>query len=598
MWPFSKTRGDSVEAEQPKQLKGAARADGWFSALTGYGTGRDKRMSVSFASDVMDDNFASELWRGDDMSARVVETIPNECFRQGFEVNVGDKQLGEDIMAMTEELNVLANYKQAKNFERAYGGSAIWPVINDGQSELAMPLNEETISEISHLMVFEARELQPDTYYQDPNKPKFGEVEIFNMVPYSRGGVSGASAGQLRIHESRLIQFQGIRTSRRQMSPNGWGDSVLARTYSVMRDFGIAWAATGVMLHDFSQAEFKIKGLADLMANDRDDVIKTRIQTIALAKSVLNMVLMDSEESMERKQTPTSGLPELLDRFATRVAAAADMPVTLLMGQSPAGLNATGESDIRFFYDRVASIQKLGIQPQLERLIYLLLRARMGPAKGKEPERWSVKFNPLWQPSELEQANIRKTVADTDAVNIGMGLYSADEAALAHYGGDGFSIEMQIDFDERKRINDAADRAEAEARLAKEGADGVTSVPGAVAATGDNVAATAMNGAQVTSLVDVVAKVNTKEISRESAKGILQIAFRITAQEAEEILGPKDFEAAPPKPSFGFGGPPKPPGAPAPDDEKKDDVTKVPPPPPKKDDEGDDEEDPITEDTK
>jgi phage-related protein (TIGR01555 family) len=552
LWPFSRSRTDAAPADAPK-LREGDRADGWFSALSGYGTSTDKRMHVSYSPDMMTDEFASQLWRGDDMSARVIETIPNEAFRQGFEINLGDKKLNEEIMAMLEALDALAVYKLVKNYERAYGGGAIWPIINDGQPNLALPLDEDKISEVSHLMVFEPRELQPSDYYTDPTKPKFSLPSTF-----SRGGTTGTTS--MKIHETRLICFHGIRTSRRQISVNGWGDSVLARTYGVLRDFSIAWAATGVMLHDFAQAEFKIKGLADLMANDRDDVIKTRIKTIAMARSALNMVLMDSEESMERKQTPTSGLAELLDRFATRVAAACDMPVTLLMGQSPAGLNATGESDIRFFYDRVASIQKLGIQPQLERLVYLLTRALKGPAKGKEPEIWQVKFNPLWQPSEKEQAEIRKIVADTDAVNIGMGLYSGDEAALGHYGGDGFMLEMNVDFDARKKHNEALEKEDI-ARKAEQSAQG-----------------------QSAALAAIVVQVNKQEISRESAIAILGFSYGMNEEAANSVLGPEDFEPVTPEPPPSpFGGEPSPP----PDSDKAE--TEEDPP---KDSEEDADEDP------
>ncbi len=64
--------------------------------------------------------------------------------------------------------------------------------------------------------------------------------------------------------------------------------------------------------------------------------------------------MLDKKDSFTRVQTPLTNLSDILDRFATRLAAAADMPVTLLMGMSPAGLNATGESDRAFFYDRVS----------------------------------------------------------------------------------------------------------------------------------------------------------------------------------------------------------------------------------------------------
>lgn len=58
-----------------------------------------------------------------------------------------------------------------------------------------------------------------------------------------------------------------------------------------------------------------------------------------------------------------------------------------------------------------------------------------------------------------------------------------------------------------------------------------------------DVQATALNGAQVTSMVDVITKVAAGEISRESAKAIMLTAFPTVDEErAEQLLGPAEFE--------------------------------------------------------
>lgn len=543
-----------------------SRADGWFSALSGYGVnGRDKRQSVGYEADMLTDQAAMDLWRGDDLAARIVETVPNECLRQGYTINAGDKELSEALSAELEDLKDLGNLLDAKKFERAYGGGAIFPVINDSNGDLSQPLNEDRISKISHLIVFEPRELQPVSYYTDLNHAKFGLPSMYRLNPMTQGGMPVRMGTE--VHETRLICFYGIAVSRSTIGPAGWGDSVLSRCHAVLRDFNISWASTSALLHDFAQAAFKIKGLAELIATDKDDIIKARLRAVELSRSTIRAIVMDSEEEFERKQTPVSGLSELLDRFATRLAAAADMPVTLLMGQSPAGLNATGESDIRFFYDRIKVVQKLGFKDQIERLVSLILRSIDGPTKGKEPDAWSVEFNPLWQPSAKEIADARKVVADTDVAYINAQVVSPEEVSLSRFGGDTYSPEMVIDFDEREKQTGEAEIAEpGEAGEAGEAVAG----PGAVAPTGaENVAATAMNGAQVSSLIDLVVRTANGELSRESAVQIISKAYQMTVAEAMKVLGPEDFEPKKPDPPpnpFGGGGkatfPPKDPGLP------------------------------------
>ena len=517
------------------KLRGAERADGWFSSLSGFGiTGKDKRQSVLHSARDLSRPEIEDLWRGNDLAARIIETIPNEALRRGFEINAGDKELSEDISGFLEEQELTPTLLKAKQYERAWGGSAIYPVINDGSADLAHPLDLTRIPEISHFLVLEPRELTPVTYYDRLTDRRYGEPSIYRLNPIVKSGMSISTL----IHESRLVVFPGIRVSRTQISSSNWGDSVLNRSHDVLRDFGIAWASAAMLLHDFSQASFKIKGLAKLMASDKDDVIKTRIRAVELSRSTINAVMMDSEEEWERKQTPVSGLPELLDRFATRVAAAADMPVTLLMGQSPAGLNATGESDIRFFYDRVGVYQTLGVKPQLEQLIKLFLLSKVGPTKGNEPDNWSVTFRPLWQQSDQEVATTRKTVAETDRSNIEMGIVSPREIAMSRYGGDTYSMETVVDFEER----DTLDTDSGDDTLGNDEEIGVSnSAPEVPGAAVENVAATAMNGAQVTSLLEVVMAVGMKTLSRASAIGILKVAFRMSEEEATEVLGPVDF---------------------------------------------------------
>ena len=50
--------------------------------------------------------------------------------------------------------------------------------------------------------------------------------------------------------------------------------------------------------------------------------------------------------------------------FLQVAAGAADIPVTRLLGQSPAGLSATGDSDTRNYYDMIAARQELDLRPQ------------------------------------------------------------------------------------------------------------------------------------------------------------------------------------------------------------------------------------------
>src|SRR5690606_28504894 len=164
----------------------------------------------------------------------------------------------------------------------------------------------------------------------------------------------------------------------------------------------------------------------------------------------------------------------------------------------------TGESDIRFFYDRISAAQELEIKPKIEHLVRLLLKSHDGPSKGKEPDKWSVEFSPLWQQSEKEIAETRKIVADTDKVYYDIGAVSAEDIARSRWKGDTYSPDMMIDFEERERLeNIESSDTEIGDELATPNEVGSTSQDSGAA----SIQQLAFNGAQVSSLVAVVKSV-------------------------------------------------------------------------------------------
>ena len=73
--------------------------------------------------------------------------------------------------------------------------------------------------------------------------------------------------------------------------------------------------------------------------------------------------IIDADESLDRFESTPTGVPDTLDRLTSALAAAAGIPRRSLFGEAPAGLNATGDSDVRNFYDRLAADRTSKIVP-------------------------------------------------------------------------------------------------------------------------------------------------------------------------------------------------------------------------------------------
>lgn len=565
------------ESSKNDRLVKTGRADGWQNVLTGLGsTTRDKRESHIPVPDPLSYADALSIYRATDTGARIVDVPAEEMTRQGFDVQIPEEhESAEALGAALDDLDVNSKLLDLAKKTRAFGGAIALVGAQDGTARLSEPLNENKIQSIEFLTVFDPSEVSVLEFVGSVGARNYGDPAFYSIHPKVMSA-DPKSQGLERVHSSRVLLFRGPSISRLQEQSNrGFGDSVFDLVWKVIRDFDSAYSNSSVLIEDFAQAVFKIKGLAEAIAGDRSDLVKKRLEIMDLSRSVLRAIALDAEgEDFERKPTPISGLADLLDRFANRLSAATRIPVTVLMGTSPAGLSATGASDVRLFYDFIASQQQAVLKKPLERLIRLIMLSKTGPTKGTEPENWAVQFRPLWQPSEQEQATTRQTMANADQIYLTNGVLSADEVRNARFGGDRYSVETAIEADDGEDMNEADDLAEAEGvtRGVDENGKPIEVKPGETApeksptgAPGGMPTASsgapkvqdqAMNGAQVTSLIEVVRAYHAEEIPRESALAIVRIAFRLSEQEASDLIGPENFQPKEPPPPVIAGGPP------------------------------------------
>lgn len=469
---------------------GHQRGDGWENSLTMLGNAsRDKRLSAGFRTQPVVDLQAEDVWRGDPFFARIVNTVPEELGRAGWEIQVqppppkkkadatGDvfpetaelddgKEIAEGMEEEFKKLGLSTVMETALKNEIAKGGAAIWPIIDDGVRDLTTPLNLDRVRKVKSLETLEPLELIPYQWYSDPLEPKFGEPELYWMQRIPTGNIGGMV--RVPIHESRLILFPGIVVSRRQLREHwGWGDSILVRVNDALRDFQQSWGGAFVTLQDFSQAVYAMAGLAAAIADGEDDLVMKRVTAMDAARSIIRGIIIDKDgESFARQTTSVAGLADLLDRCCNYLAAVAQIPVTILMGQAPAGLNATGAADIRAFFDRIAAQRPKTVEPKLNRIAQLVFRSKEGPTRGREPKRWSFKFGNLWQQTEGEVADTRKKVADADSVYIDKGVLLPEEVAKSRFGGDTWNMETVLDQSLREKHDEEVEaEAEAEAEM-------------------------------------------------------------------------------------------------------------------------------------
>ncbi len=119
-----------------------------------------------------------------------------------------------------------------------------------------------------------------------------------------------------------------------------------------------------------------------------------------------------------------SGLSDVYALFMMDMAGAAEIPAKRLFGRSPQGLNATGESDLKTYYERISQLQEAILRPALERLLPVLFVSVLGFL----PENLDFTFEPLTTQDPTERANIISVYLASVNSAFQSGLFTREQA--------------------------------------------------------------------------------------------------------------------------------------------------------------------------
>ncbi|KRB26317.1 DUF1073 domain-containing protein [Mesorhizobium sp. Root172] len=394
--------------------------DSLTNLVSRMGTGRDKAASSYYAFTQLTDAELLAAYRTAWLPRKIVDIPAFDAVRAWRDWQAEGEEI-EPIEAEENRLNVRGKVFEAKVKARLWGGAAIH--IGTGDADLAAPLEIERIGKggVKYLTVLSRRQLTAGEIDRDPASEFYGQPKFYTLT-------AGTTA-QVQIHPSRLAIFQGnaqpdIDLVEGQLS---WGDSVLQSVMDAIKQSDGTAANIASLVFEAKIDIIKVPNFMASLANeDYKAKILERYTLANTAKGINGTLLLDKEEEYEQKSASFATLPDVLDRFLQIVSGAADIPATRLLGQAPAGMNSTGESDLRNYYDRLSAMQQVEMTPAMHRLDEALIRSALGSRPADVYYEWA----PLWGMSEKEKADVFKTKSD---------------AARALAGGNGQSPLIPID---------------------------------------------------------------------------------------------------------------------------------------------------------
>lgn len=396
-----------------------------FAARLGLGAGSQHDQSTYGFDFLSRDRLKLEaMYRSSWIVGQVVDVVAEDMTREGINIRgLDDPDDANKIQQKLDDLEIWNELTNVIKWGRLYGG-AIAVMLIDGQ-DVSTPLDINTVGkdQFKGLMVLDRWLVLPTL--QDlvtEYGPDFGKPKYYDVIADSLG------LSNQKIHYSRVIRFDGVDLPYWQrVAENLWGQSVIERMIDRLTAFDSTTMGVAQLVYKAHLRTYKVKGLRAIIAagGKTFEGLVRQIEQIRLWQSNEGLTLMDAEDEFATHSYSFAGLDAVLLQFGQQLSGASQIPLVRLFGQSPSGMNATGESDLSNYYDNINQQQERRMRSGLNKLLQVVSLSVLGKAL---PDSFTFDFASLWQIDDVQKADIASKVTDAICKAEEQGLISTQSA--------------------------------------------------------------------------------------------------------------------------------------------------------------------------
>lgn len=364
------------------------------------------------------------MYRGSWLVGKAVDCIPQDMCKRGIKfLGIQDLKKIETLKQGMRRYGLWQHVMMTLTWSRLYGG-AICVMMIKGQ-DVSTPLRVETVGkgQLQGFLVLDRWMIEPslEDLVTDMDDADLGKPRFYTIT------ADAPALPRLRVHHSRVMRFVGVELPYWQMiAENMWGMSVLERLYDRLVAFDSATQGASQLMYRADIRTYSVEGLRKIIAagGPAYDALVSQIKHNALWQANERMFVIDSTDKFERQQYAFTGISDTILQFGQQISGAMDIPLTRLFGQSPAGMNATGESDLITYYDGIQQRQETDLRPRLGKPLRVIARS-----EGVDDEGVSdFTFNPLWQLTEEEKSTVAEKITALAIAAVESGIISEKTA--------------------------------------------------------------------------------------------------------------------------------------------------------------------------
>lgn len=346
----------------------------------------------------------------------VVETWAAEATRKWIKLT-GDPERVALIEDELEKFDVRALFRKASEVDGFFGRSQIFIDLGDNvnSDELGKPLIVN--AKIGKDKVKALRVIEPFWSYP-------GDYESTN--PLAAGFYKPRTWFVMTstVHHTRMLTMVGREMPDMLKPAYSFGGLAMSQ---MIKPYVDNWLRTrqsvSDLLHSFSTMVLATDMQVVLAGGGADDLIR-RAQLFNQTRDNRGLMTINKEsEELTSVATPLGSVDKLQAQAQEQIASISGIPLVVLLGVTPSGLNASSDGEIQVFYDRIKAYQERIFRSPLATIIELL-QLNMD---GKNDGDIGFEFVDLWEAPDAEKAVARASDGDTDVKYVGAGIVDAEE---------------------------------------------------------------------------------------------------------------------------------------------------------------------------
>ncbi len=355
-------------------------------------------------------------YRGSWVVGAVVDSVAEDMTRAGVDVttNEADEDI-KDFQSAISRLQIWQSIQNLIKWGRLYGGALA--IIQIKGQKLDTPLDLETVGQgqFQGLVVYDRWQLNPVLGHIIDSGPMMGLPAFYQIVnnPTGMDPSAPTATGQLTVHHSRVIRYTGIDLPYFQaITESMWGESILERLWDRLISFDNATMSSASLIDRANLRTVGIDGLREIIAagGEAQKGLLAQFEMMRSLQVNEGLTLLDKNDTFASTAYSFAGLSDMMLQFGQQLSGASNIPLIRLFGQSPAGLSATGDADIRMYYDGINAQQEAKLRNPFDTLLRVMWRSTFGKPAPKDLE---FTFTPLWQMSATDKATVSKTQTET-----------------------------------------------------------------------------------------------------------------------------------------------------------------------------------------